>query len=810
MWKNYGDVIEQLQSHGLKVASLEVDTSKPVRTYVEDDREKRGWYWLTSYRGAGHDESVIVGSFGIWRGTDPGTQKVQLSKQAALTPDQKKAIQKRHRETAKRAKAMREAEAKRAGQRAAKAWAAYVPPGDSAADSTYLQRKGIGAHGIRFDPHGHGTIAIPMSDAGGQVHGLQVIRSRKGAKLEKQYWPKGLSTVGRYHMIGSPVAGGLVLVAEGYATAATLHEATGLPAAVAFDANNLMPVSEALRQAYGAIRVLVCGDDDYRQKCRSCQTPTEVAHEHCAHCGEPHGRTNPGRDAAEAAAFAVSGWWVLPRFPSDRGGKKLTDFNDLQQVPDGGQALVRAQVEEALRAAGWPIQSTTPRVGTPAEGRGGRRSAQSVMGLDDLVERFLPIDDGTGKYVFDTWTNRLAHKDQMLALLPADAKQADIKRHPVWMRRGAFYLDEVGFDPSCADPDVSLNTWQGWPMEPVEGSCECILEMLEYLCSNEENATEVYHWLLCWMAYPLQHPGAKMSSAVIMHGPQGTGKSAVFQTLAQIYGDYSTVLDQRGLEDRFNSDWAESKLFILAEEVVTRAEMWHIKNELKELVTGQWIRVNPKHTAAYRQKNQINMVYLSNEGQPLPIDNDDRRHLVVWTPPQLPESWYDKLWYEIENGGVAAFYHYLLHVDLSGWHPKKRPPMTRAKQELVQLSKPSEQRFVEDWMAGDLPVPFGPCTSADLYTMYQRWCRANGVRFPRESHQFLGYIKRLDGWACQRQWVYETFHCNGNPRQRRLIMPPQTTLREYGGMEWPSDKTKAQWLTTCYLSFQNGLEDQAA
>ena len=79
------------------------------------------------------------------------------------------------------------------------------------------------------------------------------------------------------------------------------------------------------------------------------------------------------------------------------------------------------------------------------------------------------------------------------------------------------------------------------------------------------------------MAYPLQHPGAKMSTAVIMHGPQGTGKSTVFQALAQIYGDYATVLNQRGLEDKFNADWTDSKLFLLAEEVVNRAEMWHIR-----------------------------------------------------------------------------------------------------------------------------------------------------------------------------------------------------------------------------------------
>ena len=86
-------------------------------------------------------------------------------------------------------------------------------------------------------------------------------------------------------------------------------------------------------------------------------------------------------------------------------------------------------------------------------------------------------------------------------------------------------------------------------MQPVMGSAECSSS-----CSNTSAAptrppkANRLQWLLDWMAYPLQNPAQKLASAVIMHGPQGTGKSTIFQTLAQIYGDYSTVLNQRGLE----------------------------------------------------------------------------------------------------------------------------------------------------------------------------------------------------------------------------------------------------------------------
>lgn len=102
------------------------------------------------------------------------------------------------------------------------------------------------------------------------------------------------------------------------------------------------------------------------------------------------------------------------------------------------------------------------------------------------------------------------------------------------------------------------------------------------------------------------------------------------------------------------------------------------------------------------------IAYLSNENQPLPLDNDDRRHLVVYTPPALPAEFYDELNIEIDNGGVAAFYDFLLRRDLSGFHPKKRPPMTEAKQKLIALSLASELRFVNDWITGDFGLPAVP------------------------------------------------------------------------------------------------------
>jgi len=819
-WVNYDDALRQVQAAGLDVAHIEVDTPRPVRCReVNGDREKRGWYWLHEIsletpKGSGQYGRFIVGSFGIYRGNDHGKQKIRLSARGlALNAETAAAIRARHAESVKRAAAIRAAEQDRAAHEAAHAWGKYLPSNPDGTLPDYLHRKGVQAHGIRYSPSGNGTLAIPMTDATGKVWGLQIIRGKqRGRRLEKQYWPAGMNKTGHYHMLGSP--GAVILLAEGYATGATIFEATGLCVVVAFDANNLLSVAQALHKTYRHAHILVCADDDYLTD------------------------GNPGVASAQNAAIAVRGSVVKPEFPADRAGKKLTDFNDLATVPNGGLHLVRAQIEAALTKAGVDVRLSKQRVAVgppdgaglpPAQGDGGsnngydsNRRAEAIMPLNKLIERYVPIDDGTGDHVFDQWTNKIARKTQMLALLPAGVRGDDIKRHPFWIDRGAYFIHQVGFDPSGTDPQVKLNTWRGWQVQPSDkGTCELLLELLYWLCSEEENPDEVYHWLLQWMAYPLQHPGAKMASAVIMHGPQGTGKSTVFQTLGKIYGDYGTILNQRGLEDKFNSDWADSRLYLLAEEVVTRQEMWAIKNELKELVTGEWIRVNPKNLAAYRQRNQMNIVYLSNEGQPLPLENDDRRHLVVYTPPMQPEWVYDKIHKEIANGGLEAFYHHLLfNVDTSDFHPKKRPPMTRSKQALIDLSLPSEAVFIREWQSGQLefndadgPLPFCPCTGRQLYAAYKKWAGIAGVTRPRDEVQFIGYVGRLHGWRAGKPCpTFETLNSTAR-KMRRMVIPSEEAMAQakLAGaytLEQKEGQTMATWLTASFYAFKKVAEGE--
>jgi putative DNA primase/helicase len=507
--------------------------------------------------------------------------------------------------------------------------------------------------------------------------------------------------------------------------------------------------------------------------------------------------------AAQAAAMAVGGAWLAPVLPEGADGPPPRSFAELQAHPRGGAALVARQLEELLNQHGLalPQRPQGATLGPPQAPGGTRPRAAAVMDVDAIVERFVPVSDGTGETLFDHWTQRLCARKSAVNLLQAGSRWDDVKAHPVWIDRGAFYLDEVGFDPAGTDPTVKLNTWQGWPMKPAPGRCDRLLDLLRYLC-GEDNGDEVFWWLMRWIAYPLQNPGAKLPSAVVMHGPQGTGKSTFWQCLASIYGHYATVLNQRGLEDRFNADWVDAKLFLLAEEVVTRHELWAIKNELKELVTGEWVRVNGKHLAAYRQRNHINIVFLSNEGQPLPLDNDDRRHLVVWTPPQREQAFYDAVHAEIAASGVPALYQYLLELPMDGWLAHRRPPMTAAKRELASVSASSEQRFIAEWCDRDLQLPVGPVLSQDLYRSYVRWCERSGERRSmRTREQFLNTVGRLRGWEKRKARVLMG---GDQAKPLNVVVPPADVLERCGTAQRP-DQAAPEWLGHWCQAFAHAL-----
>ena len=268
-------------------------------------RDDAGWYVF-------HHDGLAAGAFGDWRTGATENWRADIGRR--LSPREDAA----HRARVEAMRLERGAEEGRrriqARARAAEIWQAAPLAPD---DHPYLVRKGVAAHGLRVH---EGALIIPMRD-GGDLHSLQFI----GADGWKQFLGGG-RTRGCYFVIGTPES--VLCVAEGYATGASIHEATGHAVAVAFNAGNLVATAQALLATFPGRRLVVCADDDANTE------------------------GNPGLTKAREAAQVVDGALAVPDFGGNRPDG-ATDFNDLHR--HAGLAAIRGAVERA-----GPVESDPP------------------------------------------------------------------------------------------------------------------------------------------------------------------------------------------------------------------------------------------------------------------------------------------------------------------------------------------------------------------------------------------------------------------------------------------------------------------
>ncbi|MEW8615742.1 MAG: AAA family ATPase, partial [Candidatus Thiodiazotropha sp.] len=252
-----------------------------------------------------HGDSIPAGHFGCWRSDISQDWRADTGQE--FTPQE-------NREYAKRMQAIREkrdAEERTrkadARQKAEDKWSNAKP---EIGVHKYLQKKGVAAHGLRTDGY---NLVVPMRDEKGTLHSIQTIDPNGG----KKFLPGG-RVKGCYYPIGKP--NGVLCITEGFATAASIHKATGHACAVAFNSGNLAPVAQALRKKLPEIELIICADDDAKTE------------------------GNPGITSATKAAKSVGGVVAIPDFGDNRP-ESATDFNDLHK--HAGEEAVKASVEAA-------------------------------------------------------------------------------------------------------------------------------------------------------------------------------------------------------------------------------------------------------------------------------------------------------------------------------------------------------------------------------------------------------------------------------------------------------------------------------
>lgn len=355
---------------------------------------------------------------------------------------------------------------------------------------------------------------------------------------------------------------------------------------------------------------------------------------------------------------------------------------------------------------------------------GGRGDDNIVMMLDRYTLLY-----GT-KTVWDAYNKTILGYDAMALARGGDLAERWVT-HPLHRE---VDLDKLVFDPTQrVDLETHINMFEGFPLKPKkdEDAVQLVLQLLYNLCSFESNCDDVFKWVLSWLAYPLQHPGAKMQTALLFFGEkQGTGKSLFFEGIVKpIYGAHGSTGGQHQLEATYTM-WRSQKLFVLFEEILSRQDKYTHFGLIKHMITGRDTQISQKFKDDRTEANHLNCVMLSNEFQAVPIEPEDRRFLVVEARMHPDLVLIEKV-RTLVNAGTGlseALYAFLLDYPLGDFNEHTKPLMTPSKERVINFGRPDWEAFYLSWAAGDLSAPYCSCLSDDLYTVYSRYCNKFGFR----------------------------------------------------------------------------------
>lgn len=366
-------------------------------------------------------------------------------------------------------------------------------------------------------------------------------------------------------------------------------------------------------------------------------------------------------------------------------------------------------------------------------------------------------------------------------------------------------LPVVGTAPKVA---YDLDTPISKIIEDFPG-CKNIIGLLWHLCKLGGN--DGFEWFVNWLACRFRFPEQKPATAVVFISEvQGVGKSTLGdRVLKGLFGDYYVKLNQTALESQFNAP-LKNRLLTVFEEISQSDERKNVLGKFKDMITSETIMIEHKGRDAAEYSDYNSFLVFSNDDKAVPIESNDRRFMVFEVKEKFSDNQYLALQEEIDNGGLQHFADFLtalplqytasyeksVIVDTDGnqttqnkairakFTPHAKPLMTEVKRRMIGLNKPNWELFVDDWWAGELPVPFVSCAVKDLWAVYRSWCDlTNG--FPGKKNVFvagvtkrlgvplrtninlrLGGVKKLEVFQVPYDWL--------KPSEKAKYTPPQT------------------------------------
>lgn len=423
-------------------------------------------------------------------------------------------------------------------------------------------------------------------------------------------------------------------------------------------------------------------------------------------------------------------------------------------------AQLEAEREEEALNAGEQTQSLSPvqRVNGISNLAANHQQPALSAGLDlacladpnlciaELNKRYAVLNAGKKLLVIDEWGDpypeigvETFHGLFANVLIRVGKETIPVSRY--WFKHPDRRTYEKGsvFAPEGNTQPGQYNTWKGFAVQPDPGrTCPLFLEhSFDVICSGDQ---EHYEYVLNWLALMVQQPGELPGVAICLLSEQGTGKGSWIKYIARMYGKhFMSVSNKRHLLGNFSDHLNEIVLLFADEMSWTDCEV--DSGLLKVLITEETRTSEKKGGDTRTVKNFTHLITASNARWAVPAELSDRRFFILEVSDCRVKhfDYFDRLVYEMENGGPEALLAFLQARDISAFDPRDFPrTQARVNQQLASLEPINEwlYEFAELGLLTACPGQQVPAdgwpdkvVKSEFYGAYCRW---------RKDHQKRG------------------------------------------------------------------------
>ena len=349
--------------------------------------------------------------------------------------------------------------------------------------------------------------------------------------------------------------------------------------------------------------------------------------------------------------------------------------------------------------------------------------------------------------------------------------------------------------------DENFNVWRDWAINDIkvedykydEKAVDYYKYHLSSLCNHEENIVKAMNE---WIAHMFKYPRNK-SFVPIFVGRQGAGKDLLIALITFLMGEhkvFESISPEKDVWGDFNPMMRNAFLVHLSE--FGRRNTQEYTGKIKSISTTGTILINDKHKTPFTIDSFHRFIGASNYNEPIPIEADNRRYMLIMTSPEHinknkddKKKYFDYGWGLLKdmNAMKSIFQHIMSFeppIDLNYHMVEDSDYMKYIK----QISKLPEEVWLDQFIKlegveGTKPKKY---KLLDLYTNYKQWSKKNKKSFTYEERKFSINLKAL---ITQTTKGIQTQHC----REGNYYVFDYNALKHEGYYKYGIDENEVKF-----------------